>query len=619
MADVIDLSSNPFVPPKEGRCPINELPSELLAHIFTLGWTPERDQEPDVDDDFEDVDSDDGTYSTISSDGSEPELSPQEQAEEKERRLPFNVLVSHVCSRWRAVAIENPLLWSHIRFVGDPPYDRATTYLERAKAAPLAITVDRTVDEDEDDFSESEDGSYTPQDNDPNLNIISDIMDLIVPHVAHWQALQIMVSFYPHMHRALEALGRAGPAPLLEVLQLYHYEDTDEHLTFRHPALREQPFRLFDGVAPRLTHVALWGVHLPWARDASPFLTGLTDLELAYHARDVRPSFYEFARILRASPDLRTLTLCLSCPAGTPSDWPSSGLPDVEPPADSSVAMDVDASAPLVLPKLTDLVLAYLEPSYLLSLLPRLVLPALTSLALDLEEDDYTDVLKYLASPHSLPLSPAHQQRLLLSSPSPSTQLLRGPGVAGGAPTRSLLSNLTSLKIASLPANEATVRDAYRQLDKLVALNLNVVYLAEYWIDLLFPQPDHPGGSGGPSNSSAGGGGGELYLPRLESLTTTGVDGMRMRELVEARAARGRPLKTVLMNQDDDVTSEDEEWLGRHVDRFEYFEGSDEEEDVDMLEEIFEDDEDGDWEDADEDEDEDEDGFDEELVVHIPF
>ncbi|KAI0657434.1 hypothetical protein C8Q70DRAFT_935084 [Cubamyces menziesii] len=608
MADVIDLTSNPFVPPKDGRCLINDLPSELLAHIFTLGWTPERDQEPD-EDDFEDVDSDDGTYSTISSEGSEPEPTPQEQEEEKERRLPFNVLVSHVCSRWRAVAIENPLLWSHIRFVGTPPYDRATTYLERAKAAPLAITVDRTVDEDEDDISVSEDGSYTPEDNDPDLIVISGIMDLITPHVAHWQALQIMVSFYPHMHRALEALAAAGPAPLLEVLQLYHYEDTDEHLTFRHPALREQPFQLFDGVAPRLTHVALWGVHLPWARDASPFLAGLTDLELAYHARDVRPSFYEFARILRASPDLRTLTLCLSCPAGTPADWPSSGMPDEEPPADGSVAMDVDASAPLVLPKLTDLVLAYLEPSYLLSLLPRLALPALTSLALDLEEDDYTDVLRYLASPRSLPL-PSDQPR------TPLPQLLRGPGVAGGAPVRSLLSNLTSLKIASLPASEATVRDAYRQLDKLVALNLNVSYLAEYWIDLLFPQLDSSGGSG---SANGGTGGGELYLPQLESLTTTGVDGMRMRELVEARAARGRPLKTVLMNQDDDVTSEDEEWLGKHVDRFEYFEGSDEEEDVDMLGEIFdEDDEDVDWEDADE-EDEDEDGFDEELVVHIPF
>ncbi|KAJ3016637.1 hypothetical protein NUW54_g757 [Trametes sanguinea] len=47
MADTIDLSSNPFVPPANGRCLINELPSELLSHIFTLGWTPERDLQLD--------------------------------------------------------------------------------------------------------------------------------------------------------------------------------------------------------------------------------------------------------------------------------------------------------------------------------------------------------------------------------------------------------------------------------------------------------------------------------------------------------------------------------------------------------------------------------------------
>ncbi|KAI0354955.1 hypothetical protein OH77DRAFT_1425564 [Trametes cingulata] len=607
MTDVIDLSSNPFVPPKDGRCLINELPSELLAHIFTLGWTPERDQEPD-EDDFEDVESDDGTYST-SSGGSEPPRTEEDAAEEKERKLPFNVLVSHVCARWRAIAVDNPLLWSHVRFVGNPPYERAATYLARAKGAPLAITIDRTVDDD-DDFSVSEEGSYEPEDNDPDLEVIGGIMDLILPHVAHWQALQIMVSFYPHMHRALEALGAAGPAPMLEVLQLYHYEDTDEHLTFKHPELRVQPFRLFGGVAPRLTHVAFWGVHVNWDKESAPFLTGLRDLELAYHARDVRPSFADFARILRSSPDLRTLTLCLSCPAGTPADWPSSGMPETTSQSDSAAMdVDIDSTAPLVLPKLTDLVLAYLEPGYLLSLLPRLALPALTSLALDLEEDDYSEFLAYLTSPRSLPQPST-------ASSSSSRLALRGPGVAG-TPTRSLLANLTSLKIASLPASEAVVRDAYRQLENLTALNLNVAYLDEYWVDLLFPQ-ELPAASG---SGSAGGGSapGELLLPRLETLTTTGVDGGKMRELVAARAARGRPLKTLLMNQEDDVTQEDEEWLGTHVERFEYFEGSDEE-DVEMFGEVFEDDGDGDWEDEDdEDVDEDEEGDDFDEFIVMPF
>ncbi|KAH9854689.1 hypothetical protein C2E23DRAFT_867278 [Lenzites betulinus] len=583
MADVIDLSSNPFVAPKDGRCLINDLPSELLAHIFSLGWTPERDEEPD-EDDFEDVDSEDGSYSTVSSDRSSPS---EEDADEKERKLPFNVLVSHVCARWRAIAVDNPLLWSHIRFVGLPPYDRAKTYLERAKAAPLHITVDRGLD-DEDDYPMSDD-SYEPEDDDVDLVIIESIMELIIPHVPHWQSFRLMVSFYRHMHCALQALGAAGPAPMLEVLQLYHHEDTDEHLTFALPELREQPFCLFGGVAPRLTHVALWGVHLPWTREGSPFLTGLVDLELAYHARDVRPSLTEFARILRASPGLR--------PAGSPADWPA-GLPETIP---TEGTFDADAAAPLALENLTDLVLAYHEPAYLLALLPRLALPALTSLALDLEDDDFSEVLAYLSSPRSIGAPP--------SAPfwAPSASALRGPGVAGApqppqsrTTSRSLLSQLTALKIASVPASEAAVREAYRQLQALTALNLNAHFLDPYWVDLLFPPEAAPPSAGSTTaTATPAPATGELLLPRLETLTTTGVSGGQMRALVAARQARGVPLRALLMNQDDDVDSADGAWLDAHVERFEFFEGSDEEDDL----EVFEDDADGDWEDEDEDED----------------
>ncbi|KAI0670795.1 hypothetical protein C8Q78DRAFT_1032001 [Trametes maxima] len=602
MADEIDLSSNPFVPPAGGRCAINELPSELLTHIFTLGWTPERDQQPD-EEDIDDVGSDDGTYSSVSSDES---VLQRKEDEHKQRRLPFNVLVSHVCARWRDVAIDNPLLWSHVRFEGPPPYDRAVTYLARAKAAPLAITVDRTDDSDVETV-DSGAGIYRPRDNDPDLTIIDGIMDLIIPYVQQWRALQVMVNFYPHIHRVLEALGAADPAPLLEVLQLYHHEDTDEHIRFKHPELREQPFRLFQGVAPRLTEAALWGVHLPWSKDGSPFLTGLTELELAYHARDVRPSFYDFARILRDSPDLRALSLCLSCPAEPPSEWPSSGLP-AAPPAEGTY--DPDAAAPLVLPKLTDLVLAYLEPACVLALLPRLALPALASLTLDLEQEDYSALLAHLASPRSLP------------PPQPAPLALRGPGVAG-APTRSLLAGLTSLEISSLPASEAAVRDAYRQLEALISLTLNAGYLDSWWIDLLFP----PGtGAGRPSVAGSGAevaAGGELLLPRLEMLKTTGVDGMRMHELVEARAGRGRPVRTVLMNEEDDVMTEDEEWLRTHVERFEFFEGSDDEDVSDSeFGEVLSDDGDGEWEDEDEEDDEDDDDFEDDFdgfMVHVPF
>ncbi|RPD62441.1 hypothetical protein L226DRAFT_332015 [Lentinus tigrinus ALCF2SS1-7] len=606
---VADLPNNPFLAPKDGRCIINELPSELLSHIFTLGWTPERDQE-DEEDDFEDVDegaSDELSYSSGSSVSGDDEDGGHSHHgdEHRSRKLPFNVLVSHVCQRWRDVALSNSLLWNHISFVGPPPYERALIYLSRAASAPLALTVDRTVDdEEEEDFSESDyevDEDEGPKNNDPDLAIITGIMDVIVPHIDHTQTLQIMVSFYPQMHRALEMMSACQGAPMLEELQLYHYEDTDEHETFKWQELREQPFVLFHGNIPRLIHVALWGVHVDWSKEGSPYLTGLTDLELAYHARDVRPSIYEFARIMRSCPDLRTLTLCLSAPAGTPSDWPS-GLPL------SEDDMDVEG-VPFVLPKLSELVLAYLEPNYLLSLLPRFSFPALTSLALDLEDEDYGEVLTYLSSPRSLPQPPQP----------PLT--LRGPGVAGSPAAqraRSLLSNLTSLKIASLPCPDTLVADAYRQLENVTALNLNMMYLGDGWFDLLFPKH-----AAAPALANTLLGASEVLLPRLETLTCTGIDGGRMRELVRLRAACGRPVKKVLMNQDDDVSEEDELWLGEHLEKFEYFEGSDEEEDVLPVDEFdgFDTDDDG-WEDADDDEDiddEDDDFDDGPGIVILPL
>ncbi|KAM5535041.1 hypothetical protein V8D89_011269 [Ganoderma adspersum] len=596
---------NPFFPPKGGRCIVNELPSELLSHIFSLGWASERDQHSD-DDDFEDVDegeSDDGTLSTTASLSDDDRSSTRSALDDEDRRArkqPFNVLVSHVSRRWRAVALDSSLLWTHIHFKGSPPWERALIYLNRASTAPLSISVDRTLDE-EDHGSESEYDSEDedePKDNDPDLAIITEIMDIVVAHIIHIQALEIMVSFYPHMHRVLVKLGATPAAPLLEVLQLYHYEDTDEHDGFKLAELRDQPFVLFSGHAPRLTHVALWGVHLNWSKQGSPFLTGLLDLELAYHARDVRPSFKDFMRILRASPDLHTLSLSLSGPAGVPGEWASVNIlaDDEDEDEDDSSAMLVDSSASLALPRLQNLVLAYLEPHYLLALLPRLFLPALTELVLDLEEDDFSDFLSYLASPRSLP------------QPPPPPLSLRGPGVAGSPEPpprpRSLLSGLTALRVASLPcAHEGVVLDAYKQLDKLLALNLNVLYSGAHWFALLVPSPT--------PSTSANTNQNELYLPHLEVLTTTGVDGGRLRELVEVRAARGAPLREVRMNVDDGVEEEDEAWLRGHLERFDTFEGSDEEE-VEL--DGFDEDEDG-WEDADDEEDD----FDGEHIMVLPF
>ena len=62
-----------------------------------------------------------------------------------------------------------------------------------------------------------------------------------------------------------------------------------------------------------------------------------------------------------------------------------------------------------------------------------------------------------------------------------------------------------------------------------------------------------------------------------------------MRKLIEARQAQR--FKGVYMELEDDVESEDENWLRKNVDHFAFFEGSEDEdedvdEDVDMDEDV---------------------------------
>ncbi|KAI0313055.1 hypothetical protein OF83DRAFT_1143199 [Amylostereum chailletii] len=331
-----------------------------------------------------------------------------------------------------------------------------------------------------------------------------------------------MVNDFKIMHTILSTLAAAGPAPQLKALLLYHYEDVEAYDVFRPAELRAPALAPFGGIAPALTHVALWGVHVDW--DACHFLSGLDELELAYHTYDVRPSYPTFLSILRASPALRTLTLCLSGPAGTPQDWPDPA-PD-----------------PVALPSVENLVLAFHELPYITALLRRLHFPNVTSLALDFDDEDYGPLLD---------------------------QLAQAPPATGARP---LLEGLRALKLSGMQCGDAAVARFYAALPNLTTLNLNCRHLPPAFVAQLAPadaDADDPT---------------KLVLPSLEMLTTTGVRGVEMRALVEAR--RARPLKRVLMEREDDVAEADEAdeaWLRARVDEFGFFEGSEDESEDDEL------------------------------------
>ena len=86
------IACNPYVPPTGDRCPINDLPNELLAQIFFMG-TDEEEEEDDEDDMYqENVDDE---FDDEDEEGKEAVL--------HETVLPFQVLVSHICRHWRTV------------------------------------------------------------------------------------------------------------------------------------------------------------------------------------------------------------------------------------------------------------------------------------------------------------------------------------------------------------------------------------------------------------------------------------------------------------------------------------------------------------------------------------
>src|SRR5260370_19505397 len=109
----------PFVPPSSGT-PINALPNEILSWIFTLGSGAEEHG----DDDDEDEDEDE-----------------EDSIDEHRQRLPFKVLVSHVCRRWRTVAIETSMLWTYLDFAEGPPFDKSRTWLDRSSCCLLYIAL----------------------------------------------------------------------------------------------------------------------------------------------------------------------------------------------------------------------------------------------------------------------------------------------------------------------------------------------------------------------------------------------------------------------------------------------------------------------------------------------
>ncbi|KAF7422628.1 hypothetical protein PC9H_010784 [Pleurotus ostreatus] len=630
------LANNPFQPPTGRRCPINDLPNELLGHIFFLGAYEDDEEEDEEEDEDEHSDDDDAfdlarRWETSSEGPSDDASSAPDDAKDKDdiemgscsdssgssssfssdddddRQLPFQVVASHVCSKWRSVALSTPSLWKTINICPyDSPFDRCRAYIERSGGLPLNLDIDLTLEEyqvdiegdedrgvevdvDGDDEGEGEittititrSGSVVARDDgsdngtgDPADSACSDkdidlILDIICPHSKRWRSIAVAATHYKSLHRVLVRFDTLPPAPLLEELQLQHLaeEDLDPEAVFNPPSLKLPYFVPFQGKAPNLRSLSLWGIHFGWDEacleenntattinsQKSPRTTlfdsmeQLTELELAYHVSDVRPSFVAFASILRRSPLLTKLALSASGPAGSPSDWFIPGTKVLQ---------------KIALPKLSELDLRFHEPDYAVGLVQALDMPSLRHLTIDFDSADYTDFVKVLAG----------------QSISDRTAQL-----TGGRKQRSILSGLEFLKICSLPCDK-------RRRDLLLGELQNVKHLflkcASEDVADIFARLQNPNPS---ATSSEGSENPVMFCPLLKTLSTTDITGKEMIEVVRARAEAGVPLAKVCMCEEDIVTPKDSKWLYAHLpEGLDMFVDSDEEEEV-MTDEEWED------------------------------
>ncbi|KAG6812106.1 hypothetical protein H0H92_004335 [Tricholoma furcatifolium] len=435
----------------------------------------------------------------------------------------FQANVSQVCHHWRQIALRTPSLWNILHFRELGHIARAREYISRCLHSPhlFDILVDTVAS------SEHIDGVTLCREE------IQQIFSIICPHVKRWRAFHLKVRDHECKAAARQHLSSCGPAPNLETLQLYHFED---YLTSRnlYLATYRPPVVVFSNELPRLRNVSLIGVNLPW--EQSPYLAHLHTLELALHPENIRPPYEYWESMLRNSPDLQTLSLHYSGPRVANGDTKLIWSTDKE---------------RITIQSLESLSLTDLDPDYLVQLMGRVVLPGLKRLSLDLPEQDFTPFVDFITNTKrhtTTPGSPICLPQLPFPSLSTLESLVLTALESSADSLRNLLRGLKGLR--SLEVHFASVSDVcvhvmMEEMDIEVKEDADVV--------LLRATPLKAGAQKGcppscPSRAQATSISSRVervpVLPLLETLKMSGLPGTKIRELIQFRHSRCRKMRS---------------------------------------------------------------------------
>jgi hypothetical protein len=193
--------------------------------------------------------------------------------------------ISHVCQQWRKIALNHPLLWSHIDF-NTLTSAGASEILIRAKSVPLYLEARLSFP-----FVRRNDGIFQKE------------LQSRVPHIRHLSIEAHTADCIRRLRSTLE--GLVSPAPTLEYLSVFS-GDFSEDLFI--------PDNLFDGCTPRLSCLELRNCDISWK---SPLLKGLQHLKIITPTE--RPKLAVWLDALSELRQLKALTLHSVSPVAPPS------------------------------------------------------------------------------------------------------------------------------------------------------------------------------------------------------------------------------------------------------------------------------------------------------------
>ncbi|KAJ7142382.1 hypothetical protein C8R44DRAFT_603402, partial [Mycena epipterygia] len=170
--------------------------------------------------------------------------------------------LSHVCRRWRHVALGTGTLWTRLVLTfptSAAQLTRTLAWLERSKTHTLDILLDLRDTEWDWEKDEAEHGFRAAD--------MAAVLRLLLPTAPRWRALELLTDTWAPIHAFLRHTHTLAPSlPRLEKLHLARCNAyfATKGAVFQ-PAALGRPLPLFGGArVPSLREVTLTGVHVDW-------------------------------------------------------------------------------------------------------------------------------------------------------------------------------------------------------------------------------------------------------------------------------------------------------------------------------------------------------------------